>query len=446
MKIIVIGAGYAGLTATRHLIEAGHEVALWEARERVGGRIFTQQIENGQYADLGGQWIGPTQDRIYALVKEMGLETFGVYNEGKNVLALGGKIKTYAGLIPKMDLFSLLNLDFVLKKLDRLAKNINLEKPWLSPDAKRLDSMTLATFLDRQVWTKAARSVMDAAMETLFAAPAAEISLLHALFYAKSGTSLETLINIDNGAQQDRIKGGAQGPADRLAARFAQHIHFNRELKAVIQDENGVTLVHQNGQERADRVIIAIPPTLAGRIYYSPALSARRDQLSQRVPMGTVIKCYAVYPKAWWREQGMSGQVVADEDFPIQTFFDNSPADGSKGVLMGFSLANRARPLLDKSMAERGEMVRNMLIRCFGPAAGQWEQYFDHSWADETFSRGCYAAVMPPGAWTGFEAALSEPCGRIHWAGTETSPIWNGYIEGAIRSGERAAAEVLGLG
>jgi monoamine oxidase len=327
-----------------------------------------------------------------------------------------------------------------------LAKNIHLEKPWLSPDAKRLDSMTLATFLDRQVWTKAARSVLDAAMETLFAAPAAEISLLHALFYAKSGNSLETLINIDNGAQQDRIKGGAQGPADRLAARFAQQIHFNRELKAVIQDENGVTLVHQNGQERADRVIIAIPPTLAGRIDYSPALPARRDQLTQRVPMGTVIKCYAIYPQPWWRKQGMSGQVVADEDFPIQTFFDNSPSDGSKGVLMGFSLANRARPLLDKSMAERGEMVRKMLIRCFGPAAGQWEQYFDHSWADETYSRGCYAAVMPPGAWTGFEAALSEPCGRIYWAGTETSPIWNGYIEGAIRSGERAAAEVLGLG
>ena len=193
----------------------------------------------------------------------------------------------------------------------------------------------------------------------------------------------------------------------------------------------------------AKRLIIAIPPTLSSRLEYGPALNALRDQWSQRIPMGTVIKCYGIYDKPFWREKGFSGQVVTDENFFLQTIFDNSPNDGSQGILMGFSLANRARELLRLREEEREKIVKETFVHFFGPEAANMKYYIDKSWADEVWSRGCYVGVFPPGVWTGFKETLWKPCGHIHWAGTETATVWNGYIDGAIRSGERAAKEVV---
>ncbi|NLE47620.1 MAG: hypothetical protein GX614_04410, partial [Sandaracinaceae bacterium] len=192
----------------------------------------------------------------------------------------------------------------------------------------------------------------------------------------------------------------------------------------------------------AKRVIVAIPPALASRIHYSPALSPLRDQLTQRVPMGTVIKCFAVYEEPFWRGRGLSGQGVFDEGV-VQACFDNSPRDASCGMLVGFSLANRARPLLGMSQEERRELVLESFARAFGPEARAPKRYLDKSWAEEEFSRGCYTGLMSPGAWIGYGKALARPEGRIHFAGTETASRWNGYFEGAILAGRRAAREVL---
>lgn len=445
-EIVVVGAGYAGLTAARHLIAAGKEVIVLEARDRVGGRVYTQQLSENFYVDLGGQWIGPTQDKIYALCKELGVGTFGTYNQGKNIISLRKKVKTYRGLIPKIDIPSLLNIDFTIKKLEKLAKQVDLETPWLVDQAEKWDSQTLATFLDREVKFSNARTVIDAGMETIYATSSAEISLLNALFYIHSGGSLNALLSIDQGAQQDRIQGGAQLPAERLADQFRDRIRFNAPVRQITQDESGVQVQYDGGQIQAKKVIVAIPPTLAAKIDYHPSLPPTRVQLTQRMPMGTVIKCYAIYDRPWWRDLGYSGQIVADPNLPFQTTFDNSPSDGSKGVLMAFCLANRARPLLNLSMEERGKIILEGLVHCFGPAAAKVEQYLDHSWAAEEWSGGCYVGLRSPGAWVGYGNALVEPCGHIHWAGTETATVWNGYIEGAIRSGEDAAVAVLSRG
>lgn len=443
-EVAIVGAGYAGLSAARSLVHAGKEVMVLEARDRVGGRVYTQKLSDDFYVDLGGQWIGPGQDKIYSLCREFGIETFGSYNEGKNVIALQQKVKTYRGLIPKIDLLSLLNLDFTLKKLEKMARQIDLETPWLIAEAERWDSQTLATFLDQNVHFRNARAVIDAGLETVYATSSAEISLLNALFYIRSGGSLNALLSIDNGAQQDRIKGGAQLPAEHMAKAFQDRIHFNAPVRQIQQDNAGVSIHYDGGTIRAKKVIVAIPPTLAAQIDYRPGLPPTRVQLMQRMPMGTVIKCYAIYERPWWRDLGYSGQVVADPNLPFQTTFDNSPADGSKGVLLAFCLANRARPLLNLSMEERGRLVIEGLVKCFGPKAAQVEQYLDQSWAAEQWSGGCYVGLRSPGAWVGYGNALVEPCGHIHWAGTETAREWNGYIEGAIRSGEDAARGVLG--
>jgi monoamine oxidase len=442
IDVIIVGAGYAGLTATRLLKQAGKNVLLLEARDRVGGRIHTHYLDNQTYVDLGGQWIGATQDRIYALAKEMGVETFGTYNQGKNVIFINGKRKEYSGLIPKIDIPSLLNIDFVLKKLDKLSKEINLLQPWLGAKARDWDSMTLATFLDKNVRFANARKVLEIGLDTLFACAPAEISLLHALFYIKSGTDIYTLLNIENGAQQDRFLGGAQLIANKMAEMLQDNILLNNPVRKIRQSHGGVEVFTDKEVFTAKKVIVALPPTMAQRLIYEPILPAQRDQLLQRMPMGAVVKCMAIYKKPFWRAQGYSGQAVADTGY-IQVTFDNSPQDEHCGILLGFSLADRGKKLMQFSQEERKNLVIDDFKRLFGAEASQFVNYIDKSWAEEEWSRGCYVGYMTTGAWTTLGEALAKPFMNIHWAGTETSPIWNGYIEGAIRSGERVVQEII---
>ncbi|MCU0447075.1 MAG: flavin monoamine oxidase family protein [Microscillaceae bacterium] len=441
-EVIVVGAGFAGLTATRQLLAAGKKVKLLEARHRVGGRVFTQNLDENTYVDLGGQWIGPTQDKIYALCQEMGVETFKTYNEGKSRLYFQGKIKDYSGIIPKINLPALLNLDYVIKKLNRLAQSVDLQAPWRTPQAREWDAMTLATWLKQNIWFEATQKMIYVGIQAVFACEPADISFLHTLFYIKSGRDLNTLISVANGAQEERILGGAQEPANRLAKQFWDIIQFNAPVRLIRQYTNGVEVKGDDFAYFARRVVVAIPPTLAARIRYEPILPASRDQLSQRMPMGSVLKCYAIYPSPFWRKMGLNGQVASDSGF-TNVAFDNSPYDGAKGVLMGFALGDKARQLAELTMEERKPLIINDLTKYFGKAAENPTVYLDHVWADEEWSRGCYAALMPPGGWTSYGKALRQPVGRIHWAGTETSDIWNGYIEGAIRSGERVVEEIL---
>lgn len=444
LDFIVIGAGFSGVEAAYTLDRAGARFAVLEARDRIGGRAYTMPLDGTKtYVDLGGQWVGPTQDALLEMLGELGIETFKTHTEGKSILALGEKVRSYAGTIPKLNPLSLIELGLVMNRLERMARAVNLERPWETPDADRLDSTTLASFLDRNLRTRSARSVLDAGLETVFAASAGEISLLHALFYFKSGTSLENLITTGGGAQDARIDGGMQSVVEARARSIRDRIRLEHVVVGIEQKSASVRVhIRERESLEAKRVIVAIPPALASRIHYSPALSPLRDQLTQRVPMGTVIKCFAVYEEPFWRGRGLSGQGVFDEGV-VQACFDNSPRDASCGMLVGFSLANRARPLLGMSQEERRELVLESFARAFGPEARAPKRYLDKSWAEEEFSRGCYTGLMSPGAWIGYGKALARPEGRIHFAGTETASRWNGYFEGAILAGRRAAREVL---
>lgn len=442
--VIVVGGGFAGLTAARQLVEVGKKVKLLEARDRVGGRIYTKQIDEKTYVDLGGQWIGPTQDRVYALANEFNIKIFPSYHTGTHLVVLQDKLKYYQGLIPNVDFLSLLNLDFVVKKLNRLSKTISLSEPWASPNAKILDSQTVATFLGKNIYFNNARQILEIGLETVFGCSMAEISLLHALFYIKSGVDLEHLFNLTGGAQQDRIVGGAQTIAKHLAEKISPVIELSKIVKRIEQTSDNVLVIGENFQYKAKRVIVALPPTLAGRITYNPCLPWQRDQLTQRVPMGFVIKCFAIYEKPFWRDKNLSGLAVSDGGY-LQAAFDGSPVDASRGILLAFSLASRGRKFIELSLEERKEIVLGTFARWFGKEATKPLYYLDHCWAEEEWSRGCYVGIMPPGVWTNYGKALSERVGRIHWAGTETSDIWNGYIEGAIRSGERVVKEILAL-
>lgn len=443
LDTLIVGGGFSGLAAARLLHKANKKFLLLEARERLGGRTYTKYFVDGKYVDLGGQWIGPTQDRMYELAKEYGVSWYETYNEGKNILDLNKTIRTYTGLIPKMDVASLINIDYLLKKLERLAQRIPLESPWSASQASEWDRISLAEFVRKHSYTSGCYKVVRAGLETVYACELNEVSLLHALFYIRSGTNLNNLLSIKDGAQQHRIKGGMQLLAERIAESFATSVNFNCAVKRVMQHVDGVTVEGDDFSFKARNVIIAIPPVLITNIDFKPALPLHKTQLIQKLSMGIVGKVLGVYEKPFWRDQGFSGQVVSDEHAPFQTLFDSSPADGSYGVLMAFCIADRARDFFSKDVDTRRKVALNSFTKYFGETAATPLEYIDHCWADEAWSKGCYAAYYPTGTWTNFTNTLSQPTGRIQWAGTETSSVWYGYIEGAVRAGERAAYEIL---
>lgn len=448
MTVIVIGAGLAGLSAARSLVAAGREVVVLEARDRVGGRTEGGHLSDGTPIELGGQWIGPTQDRMYELVAELGLEHFRTYNDdGRLLLDLGGKQSRMAanrGAMPRLGPFALADLAQGLARFERLARTIDLEAPWNSPNAVRLDGQTFESWVRRNLRTSTGRAYFHVACEAVFAADTADVSLLHALFYAHSGTDFETLLSVDRGAQQDRIVGGSIRIAETMAAALGDVVRLSSPVASVHQDADGVRVRTRTGEEvTGTQVIVTLPPTLAGRLDYQPLLPSWRDQLTQRVPAGSVMKVYAAYDEPFWRADGLNGQAASDRG-PVKVTFDNSPPSGDPGVLMGFVEGNDARIWARHSETERRDAVLDCFARYFGERARTPREYVERDWMGEEFTRGCYGAHFTPGVWTAYGHALHAPVGRIHWAGAEYASVWNGYMEGAVRSGEAAAIAVLG--
>ena len=447
--VVVVGAGLAGLAAARWLVAHGHEATVVEARERVGGRTQTQVLEDGTPLELGGQWFGEGHTRMYELAGELGLETFRTWNdEGALLLDLLGKqsrVKPVKGAVPRLSPFALADLAQGLLRFERLAARTDLERPWRTPGAEALDGQTWESWIRRNLRTRAGRAYFHVACEAVWAAEASDVSLLHALFYTHSNADLETLLAVDRGAQRDRVVGGSARVAEAMAAALGERVVLGRPVRQVLHDGSGVRVVTRDGVEyRGDAAIVTLPPTLAGRLEYDPPLPSWRDQLTQRTPAGSVIKVYAIYPTPFWRGAGLNGQAASDTG-PVKVTFDNSPPSGTPGALMGFIEGGEARIWARRTEAERREAVLGCFTRYFGAAAARPEQYLERDWMAEEFTRGCYGAHFAPGVWTSYGEAWRAPVGRIHWAGAECSPQWNGYMEGAVRSGEATAAAVAAL-
>ena len=439
--VVIVGAGLAGLTATRELTGAGLDVQVLEARDRVGGRTLNHSVGERpeDVVELGGQWVGPTQLEVMALAKELGLDTYPTHSEGKNLFeAKLGKVKRYSGTIPMLGPMVMADYGQADLRLKRLIKKVSPESPWEAPNADELDGQSFETWIRRATRTRTARDAIAMACHAVFAVEPSELSLLHVLFYAASAGGWDDLLDTEGGAQQDRIVGGSQLISLRMAEELGDRITLSTPVRSIRTDDDGVVA----GEVRARRVIVALPPALAGRIEYDPILPGPRDQLTQRMPMGSVIKTMSIYDEPFWRDEGFSGSAVSLPG-PAQVIFDNTPPNGSPGVLLGFLEAGDARVLGRATETERREAVIDGLGRLFGPRAAKPSGYVEKDWSAEPYSRGCYAGVLGPGAWTAYGRWLREPIDRIHWAGTETATRWMGYFDGAVQSGKRAAAEVM---
>jgi monoamine oxidase len=442
--VIVVGAGLAGLAAARRLRARDVSVVVVEARERVGGRVLNHDIGDGKVVEVGGQWIGPTQDRLAALATELGVETFPTYSRGHNLIEYGGSLRRYKGTIPRINPVVLLDVERAQRRLNQLARSVPLDAPWDTPNAAKLDGQTLATWMRRNLATKPGRMLLELGVEAVWAAQPEDFSLLHALFYIHSAGSLERLFDTEGGAQQDRFVGGSQLVPIRMAEELGEErLVLGAPVRRVEHSDAGVTVHADDHVLHGKRAIFALAPTLAARIAYDPPLPGHRDQLTQRMPLGTVAKCMAIYDEPFWRAEGLSGQAASDVG-PVRLTFDNSPPDGSPGVLLGFLEGRRARELGRIPEPERRAAVIDCFTRLFGPRAASPDAYVELLWAEEEWTRGCYGCHMPTGAWTNYGPALHPPIGPLHWAGAEYAHVWSGYMEGAVRSGEAAAAEVVG--
>jgi monoamine oxidase len=440
--VLVVGAGLAGLVAARDLTAAGRSVLVLEARDRVGGRIVNEEIGDGKIVEMGGQWAGPTQDRLLELAADLKIATFPTYDAGKKVLHFNGKRGTYAGTIPRISPLVLADIGQAQARLEAMARKVPTDAPWTAAGAEKLDGQTFETWVRRNTASKSARMLLTLGAEAVFAAEPGDLSMLHVLFYSHSGGSFQRLIDTTGGAQQDRFVGGSALIAERLAAALADIVRLSAPVSRIEVSGGMVTATTTAGQFQGRQIIVTAPPLLAGRIEYAPALPPWREQLTQRTPMGSVIKCQVIYDEPFWRQDGLCGQATGDGT-GSRVVFDNSPPDGSPGILLAFLEGDEARRLGREPLEVRRQAVVDSLVRYFGPRAAKPEQYLERDWQQEKWSGGCYGTLFGPNVWTRYGHALRERVGPIHWAGTETASVWAGYMEGAVRSGADVAATVL---
>ncbi|MEU0114859.1 FAD-dependent oxidoreductase [Streptomyces bobili] len=453
VDVVIVGGGLAGLTAARDLVAAGRTVAVLEARDRVGGRVLGLTLPNGGVTEGGGEFIGPTQDRIKALADSLGVATFATYNTGKNLLYKDGKKSAYAtdgllGSVPPVDAAGLANAAIVQASLDDMAKQVPVDAPWKAAKAAEWDRQTFESWLRANAVIPSAKFLLDVACTSIFSAEPRELSLLFVLFYiAAAGNeqtpgTLERLTETANGAQELRFVGGSQLVPIKLAATLGDRVVLNAPVRTITRSGSSYVVTADGVTVTAKRVVVAVPPPLAARISYDPLLPAGRDQLTQRLPMASVGKAIAIYDTPFWRADGLNGQVVSDTG-AVSSTFDNSPPDASYGALMGFIEADKMRAL-DAAPADTVKAaVLADLATYFGDRAKTPTSFVLQRWNNEAYTRGGPVSIAAPGVLTQYGPALRAPVGGIHWAGTETSIHWMGFMDGAVRSGERVAKEVL---
>jgi monoamine oxidase len=435
--VVVVGGGLAGLAAARSLTRAGCSAVVLEARDRVGGRTLSCPI--GEFADeavdLGAQWLTKHQGRILELAREHEIAVFECYHEGSDALITGGQVEiSPPGAVPRA-------VEDVIARLDAMADSVAPEAPWAAAGARDWDRISLGSWLEQELADDEARAWLQLPAEGYFAVPVSEVPLLHALFYARANGGFAYLVGEEGvPSNQLSLAGGSQRLANSLADRLGQSVALGCPVRRLSWGRDLVCAAYTSGEVRGRRAIVALAPSLAGRIDYDPHLPPVRDQLCQRFPLGTGWKFQAAYQTPFWRAEGRSGRVT-DLDRSLDAY-DGSPMGGRVGaiiVFMGIEASWRAAAL---SSDERRRLVLGSLEQAFGPRAAHPVQFFERMWGFDPYSRGD-VSVPTLGTWTSFGPALREPIGPLHWAGTETATAFPGQMEGAIRSGERAAREVL---
>lgn len=441
--VCVVGGGYAGLTAARRLAQAGKSIVVLEARDRVGGRIWTHRLSDGSPVDRGGAWLANRHEAAHALAAEVGVSTYKTFVAGDHLLIGEGRTRRYRGLIPKIGPLAVLSIVFAQAKLDRMARRLPVEAPWVAKDAAEWDSRSIAWFLEHsRIRTTIARDLFECVVRGLFCGDLANVSFLNLLFLIRSAGSINTLLSIEGGYQENLVAGGAGSIAERVAAELGDAVHLNAPVRRIAQRSDRVLVECPDVEVSARHAVVAVPPALALEIEFEPVLPDDRLTLYRHSTAGPETKTLLVYDEPFWRARGLSGQ-SAHAGSPAEVTLDATPAAGRPGVIASFTFGPVAERIDTLDAGHRRRLVLDAMVERFGERAASPSEFIETAWWHEEWTRGCSMAHWSPGILTRYGSLLRVPFGRIHWAGTETATMSYGSIDGAIRSGERAAREIL---
>jgi monoamine oxidase len=441
--VCVVGAGYAGLTAALRLHQSGKSVVVLEARDRVGGRVWTQHLPDGSPVDRGGAWLGPKHDAIFGLAREVGVSTYKTWVKGAHLLVGDGRTRRYTGLIPKISPLAVATIALAQAKLDWMAKRVPVDAPWTAKRAAEWDSRSVADWLARSgIRTTIARDLFEMAVRGLFTGDLKDTSFLHLLFLVRAHGSINTLFSIEDGAQENMVDGGAALIAQRVAETLGDAVHLDAPVRSITQRDDHVVVEASDLAVSARRAVVSLPPALTAVIAFDPVLPEDRRALYASAVAGPETKTLVVYREPFWRADGFSGQ-SAEPGSAAEVTLDATPAAGGPGVIASFTFGPVAHRCGELDDGDRRRAVIEALTARFGPRAASPEEFIETAWWTEEWTRGCSMAHFPPGILTQYGPLLREPFGQVHWAGTETSTTSHGAIDGAVRSGERAASEIL---
>ena len=424
----IIGAGLAGLVAARDLRNRGLGVVVLEARDRVGGRVENGVLADGQYVELGGQWIGAGHDAIFELIERYGLRTVGIPARGNLVVRVHGRLLEVPSAEDGAELtpFEVADLSQGLLRLRRLAHRLADDPAWVAANGAWL-RQDLRRWVRTNLRTGGAQARFGEVYEAAFGPMIPHATLEEGLRQINSGPSLETMIANNGGLNQQRIDGGMVALCEALAADLGNVVRLGDPVTKVTHGDTAV--------------VSTLPPRLAVALEYDPPLPQWRRDVAEKVAPGNVIKAYLVYETPFWRERGLSGQSSSDEG-AVRVTFDTTPVDSTRGLLMGFFEGNEADSLAHRSLETRRRAFVESAVRAFGAEAAEPIEYLERDWSAEQYTWGCHGAHFAPGIWTSNGPVLAAPDGCLYWAGAEYSTKFNGYMEGAVRSGEEVAATI----
>lgn len=408
-----------------------------EGRDRVGGRSFTGTVA-GTPVDLGATFVGPTQDAVLELAAELGCATTATFCEGQNLINWRGAVRPYSGTIPALGMRALVNLAWVRLRFALLVRRMPVRRPWTALDAHELDGMSLHQWLDSVRASPDTVDLMSIMARVTWGAEPQDVSMLHAVRYVKAAGGLNRMLDVGGGAQQDRFPAGTQQIAQKIAADLGDRVMLKAPVHAIGYDDDGATVSCEAGTIRTKAVVVAVPPQHRGAIAVTPELPEENVALPRLWPQGRLSKAYAAYDTPFWRADGHSGEALSDTG-PVFITFDVSPGAGGPGILLGFIDPREFDALAPD---QRRERAVSGFAALFGEPARHPIDYVDFSWGTEPFAPGGPTAAVPPGSWIAAGKALGTPVGPLFWAGTETADEWTGFLDGAVRSGLRAADEV----
>ncbi|XP_043928313.1 amine oxidase [flavin-containing] B, partial [Protopterus annectens] len=437
---------FLGLSAAKLLVESGQNVVVLEARNRVGGRTFTSRNAKVKWVDLGGAYVGPTQNRVLRLSKELGISTYKVNEVERLVHYVKGKSYPFRGAFPPVwNPLTYLDYNNLWRTMDEMGKEIPREAPWKAPHAEEWDRMSMKELIDNICWTKACKRFATLFVNVNVTAEPHEVSALWFLWYVKQCGGTVRIFSTTNGGQERKFLGGSGQISEKIMERLGDRVKLERPVFRIDQSESVKVETLNHETYEAKYVISAIPPSLGIKIHYNPPLPPIRNQLIHRIPLGSVIKCMVYYKEAFWRKMDLCGtMVIEEENSPIGLTLDDTKPDGTVPAIMGFILARKARKLAHLSKDERKQRICEIYAKVLGTdEALHPVHYEEKNWCEEEYSGGCYTVYFPPGIMTQFGKIIRQPVGRIFFAGTETATEWSGYMEGAVQAGERAAREIL---